>query len=211
VTDRVVSLRLVLAHCLCWAVWAFSSVAVAPSGEQARAFGAQRVTEAVLGAGELSAGLLCEGDVLESAGAEVAPERQCERRDAVPAAAPELGAGPLTGAPMCDLTGASVEAPVDIPEVDQGRLDILPCEVVAALFGWKLAGLQLEEGAAWLGDPHPAPPPIAQGERAPAVLAAALPVLARAESSLLTALPHAGLEGSRGYRARLYRPPLPLS
>jgi len=206
VTDRVVSLRLVLAHCLCWAVWAFSSVAAAPSGELARPRDAERAP-----AGEPSVGLSCEGDVLESAAAELVPEGKCERREALPAIPPELGAGSVTGAPMCDLTGASVEAPVEIPEVDQGRLDILPCEVVAALFGWKLAGLQLEEGAAWLGDSQPAPPRIAPRDSAPAVLAASLPVVARAEPSLLPALPHMGLEGSRGHRSRLYRPPLPLS
>ena len=33
-------------------------------------------------------------------------------------------------APMCDPMGASVAARPDIPEVDGGRLEILPCEAL---------------------------------------------------------------------------------
>ncbi|HKO93957.1 MAG TPA: hypothetical protein VJU61_22540 [Polyangiaceae bacterium] len=193
-------------------MWAFSSVLASPAGELARPLAALSTEDAPVSALDTSAALLCERDALESSDSEAGAGRECGAR--APAAPTELGTASASalelgkGAPMCDLTGASVEVRVEIPEVDQGRLDVLPCEVVAALFGWKLDDRQLEEGAALFGDPQPAPPPIAPQERAAAALAPPLSVLVRAEPQHLPVLPHEGLLGSRGYRLRLYRPPL---
>lgn len=211
VKDRAISLRLVLAHCLCWAAWAYSSVAAAPPQPMARPLEASlSAPRGDVGAVEPSGALLCEQS--EPGNSELASERKCERRDVAPALPPDPGSvAAADTAPMCDVTGASVEGRVEIPEIDQGRLDVLPCEVVVALFGWKLADLQLEEAALSSAERQPVPPSTAPHERSIAVLAVSPSALLRDEPGCLSELRQVGLDDSRGHRARLYRPPLELS
>jgi hypothetical protein len=152
---------------------------------------------------ESDAGLLepgvasCDPDALAS-GAQI----ECERPPPAPVLPPDAGE-----APMCDETGASVAARIVIPEVDRGRLEALPCELVLALFGGKK--LDIPRGSArWGHHRPPAEPTEITLARADAALAAPLPMPERAEPRLQRAPAWMVLSASSGYLQAPYRPPL---
>lgn len=126
--------------------------------------------------------------------------------------------GSLDGAdaPICDPTGASAPAPADIPEVDGGRLEELPCEslgvVFEATFGGRRSSTVTAASAQERGSPERGPqghdgasPERARHEGAP-VVAAQFPE--RSEPALLAFASPRGLARWRGHRSLVYRPPL---
>jgi hypothetical protein len=117
---------------------------------------------------------------------------------------------PEEPAPMCDPDGASVAAPEDIPEVDSGRFEALPCEAQLLLSGLRLDTPEPGRKFVSSSDTEPAPvphaaPSIAQcdGVR---VLSAPFPARAEPASALFGA--RAGLTPHRGFARGLFRPPV---
>jgi hypothetical protein len=113
-------------------------------------------------------------------------------------------------APMCDLHAASVAAPTEIPEVDRGKLQELPCD---ALLRWVGSGLEPSDSdgpAAIARDTTPPHPPELRLDRSrPAVvldLSGALPERAAPQS--MAEPPFTGLPPRQGHRSPVYRPPL---
>ena len=140
---------------------------------------------------------LCDPDAVAS-GTQI----ECERPAPPPVVPPDTGE-----APMCDETGASVAARIVIPEVDRGRLEALPCELVLALFGGKQ--LDFPHAAARWGNHRPPAEPI-QLTLARADAASAPPLLMpeRAEPRSLLAPLRTGLGACPGHQRPPYRPPL---
>lgn len=140
---------------------------------------------------------LCDPDAVAS-GSQI----ECERPAPPPVVPPDAGA-----APMCDETAASVAARIVVPEVDRGRLEALPCELVLALFGGKKLDVP-HASARWGNRPPPAEPTELTLARADAALAPALLIPERTgPCSLLDPLP-TGLDASPAYLRLPYRPPL---
>jgi hypothetical protein len=113
-------------------------------------------------------------------------------------------------APMCDPDGASVVAPENIPEVDRGRFEALPCEAQLLLSGWRLDVPELGRKAASCRDGeaapvhHASPPPQRfEGARTLAVL---FPVRSEPQSAFWGA--GEALAPSRGHERGLFRPPV---
>jgi len=140
---------------------------------------------------------LCDPDAVAS-GVQI----ECERPAPAPVAPPDAGE-----APMCDETGASVAARIVIPEVDRGRLDALPCDLVLALFGGEK--LDLPHGSARWGNHRPPAEPLQLTlARADAALAQPLRMPGRVEPCALLAPLRTGLGGCPGHLRPPYRPPL---
>jgi hypothetical protein len=128
--------------------------------------------------------------------------------------APSNDAVPARGAdgvaaPMCDRTGASVVAVVEVPEVDRGRLEQLPCDDERWL---ALLGSRARPGECFIGASERAPEPRqpALGARATRQEASAsfrpnLP--ARATPMMLPAIRPSGLMRQPGHPSPIYRPP----
>jgi hypothetical protein len=113
-------------------------------------------------------------------------------------------------APMCDPDGASVAAPEDIPEVDRGRFEALPCEAQLMLSGWRPDMPELGRKATSCRDAEPAPvqhtsPPPQRFEGARA-LAVPFPIRPAPESAYFGAAEE--LAPSRGHERGLFRPPV---
>jgi hypothetical protein len=124
--------------------------------------------------------------------------------DAVPARGAEGAV-----APMCDRTGASVAAVVEVPEVDRGRFEQLPCDDERWLV---LLGSRVRPGECFIGASERAPEPRqpALGARAARQEASASfrPILpARATPTLLPAISLSGLMRQPGHPSPIYRPP----
>ena len=111
---------------------------------------------------------------------------------------------------MCDPHGASVAAPTEVPEVDRGKLEELPCD---ALIGW--VGIKIDFGdsvsaAAARGSvPAPAPDIHLDRERPEGVLPIpSLSLPERAAPRRLQEPAVVGLPPRDGHRDLVYRPPL---
>jgi hypothetical protein len=140
---------------------------------------------------------LCDPDAVAS-GSQI----ECERPAPPPVVPPDAGE-----APMCDETGASVAARIVIPEVDRGRLEALPCELVLALFGGKKLDFP-HASARWGSHRPPAEPTELTLARADAALALPLLMPERAEPRSLLDPLRRGLDASPGHLRPPYRPPL---
>ena len=113
-------------------------------------------------------------------------------------------------APMCDPHGASVAAPTEVPEVDRGKLEELPCD---ALLRWVGSGLEPSDSdgpAAVARDTTPPHPPELQLERGrpEGVLETIGALLERAAPQSLAEPPFTGLPPRQGHRSSVYRPPV---
>lgn len=113
-------------------------------------------------------------------------------------------------APMCDPTGASVAALPEIPEVDSGRFEELPCDSGLLLMGvgW-LDGLELDDRAA-LRDTEPQQPQQLQHHRSPYDGACDFGVAfpSRCEPVVTCAPLRRGLSARRGHHLGVFRPPV---
>ncbi len=114
-------------------------------------------------------------------------------------------------APMCDPDGASVAAADDIPEVDRGHFEALPCEAQLLLAGWRLDAPEPGSKAVSVrGAEQPAPAPFAQPQRlryeGACSLAAQFP--SRTEPELGDFATHGGLLPSAGHTRTPFRPPV---
>jgi hypothetical protein len=113
-------------------------------------------------------------------------------------------------APMCDPEGASVDAGEDIPEVDHGRFEALPCEAQLLLAGWRLDAPELGSravscnGTDGSAPSTPAPPPVRY--EGACELGAAFPE--RAEPMPAAFSEREGLAPRRGHARTLFRPPV---
>lgn len=113
-------------------------------------------------------------------------------------------------APMCDPDGASVVAAEDIPEVDRGHFEALPCEAQLLLAGWRLdapepgsKAVSLRDGAPASPLQHAQPPrPRAEGARTEA---AVFP--SRSEPEVGDFSASVALAPSAGHTRGLFRPP----
>lgn len=132
---------------------------------------------------------------------------------APPGSAP-AGAVELAGsaeAPMCDPSGASVAArpELDLPLLDQGRLEELPCDAVM----WLQLGLRALEAGAEVADadserPQPAPAEFERQRSDCGCELAQSPRLERRPPELLPRPVARALAPSAAHRAQVYRPPL---
>src|SRR5262249_38106187 len=99
--------------------------------------------------------------------------------------------------------------------VDRGRVDILPCEAVLALFGARWSGgrkLDAQQtGARWSHRRPPAEPSELLLTRADATPEASLKLPRRSAPSVMTAPLAVRLAASSGHLRPLYRPPLQLA
>jgi hypothetical protein len=112
-------------------------------------------------------------------------------------------------APMCDPMGASVAAQPEIPEVDGGRLEELPCEALLLMTSWRLDAPELGSKAA-LHDPEPHQPQSFQHYRArydgACDFSVGLP--GRGEPLVMDAPLRDGLRARSGHELGVYRPPV---
>jgi hypothetical protein len=131
---------------------------------------------------------------------------------AAPAASAATSAeAPDEPAPMCDPDGASVAAPEDIPEVDRGRFEALPCEAQLLLSGWRLDMPEVGRKAASCRDAEPAspvhhttaPPQRFEGARALTILFPTRPEPQSASFGVADEI-----APSRGHERGLFRPPV---
>ena len=112
-------------------------------------------------------------------------------------------------APMCDSHGASVAAPKEVPEVDRGKLEELPCD---ALIRWVGIGIDFGDSdtpvVARGSVPPPAPDFHFEHDRPNGVLAIVLDLPERAVPQRLQEPAIAGLPPRQGHASLVYRPPL---
>jgi hypothetical protein len=119
--------------------------------------------------------------------------------------------GDAVPAPMCDPDGASVAAGDDIPEIDRGRFEALPCEAQLLLAGWRTDAPELGCKAAACHDgdsslpSHSAQPPRFRYEGAAEL---GVPFPEHAEPVLASFADREGLAPSRGHARGLFRPPV---
>lgn len=123
---------------------------------------------------------------------------------------PVSGAGEAPLAPMCDAMGASAGVPAEVPEVDRGRLEELPCEALISFVGWRLGTHEAGPGLATWRDHDPTQPVQLQLDRSRPDAAVAL-TLAFPERGAPLSIPpprEDGLGSSPGHRLAIYRPPV---
>lgn len=139
------------------------------------------------------------------------------------AAAPDFGAraaqeraakapadqGPADrAAPMCDVNAMSLDAPGEIPEIDRGHFEPLPCDAQALL---SLLGSQRGEGGIqWVAAREALPRgPLHSSTLIDGIAAWSGPVYwpERSAPSTLAADRHGGLGWQLGHRSRIDRPP----
>jgi hypothetical protein len=111
------------------------------------------------------------------------------------------------GAPMCDQHGASVAATAEVPEVDRGKLEELPCD---ALLLWIGSGIDLslfDAAVAHDGLPPPAPELQFAHSRPDGLISLAVALPARAPTRLLPRADFTGLPPRAGHRLAVFRPP----
>jgi hypothetical protein len=116
-------------------------------------------------------------------------------------------------APMCASDATSIVAPVEIPEVDRGKFEPLPCDAQALL---SLFRSQFRDGSAQLISAGELPPRVPS--QSPALShgkdgtgALSLPPCwpERAAPSTLASHWSGGLASQPGHRSRIDRPPTP--
>lgn len=126
----------------------------------------------------------------------------------------QLNAGQLnaeqSAAPMCDVTGASIAAVPDIPEIDRGHVEPLPCDAERLLSllranVWE-PGASVTEAAGW---PRRSAPAVSPVERFEGAWARPIAWPTRGGVALVAFAPARGLEWRPGYPSRVYRPPSP--
>ena len=129
---------------------------------------------------------------------------------ALPAGAAAPREADDTAAPMCDRTAASVAAVIEVPEVDRGRLEPLPCDAERWLAllssGVRAAG----ECFIAAGDPTPQPrlPSLQLRAARPEATAPFLALFpARSASTPLPADRRRGLAWQPGHPSPIFRPP----
>lgn len=121
------------------------------------------------------------------------------------------GAGSEVPAPMCDPDGASVAAADDIPEVDRGRFEALPCEAQLLLAGFRPGVPEPGSKAVSVRGTEPSsPPPLTppQGPRYEGARALVAVFPSRAEPRVGDFAAGAGLAASVGHAPAPFRPPL---
>jgi hypothetical protein len=125
-------------------------------------------------------------------------------------AAPSLGSAADPAAPMCDPDGASVAAGEDIPEVDRGRFEALPCEAQLLMAGWRPDAPEFGEKALHFDDRESQPPrpPEAPRSRYEGAREFSVPFPARAAPVLTARDDGEGLAPNRGHARSLFRPPV---
>jgi hypothetical protein len=111
---------------------------------------------------------------------------------------------------MCDPDGASVAAPEDIPEVDRGHFEALPCDAQLLFSSVRFDVTDSGRKFVSSSDTAPAPVPHATPSLAPCEGARALgmPFPRRAEPAPALFGARAGLAPSRGFQRGPFRPPL---
>lgn len=111
---------------------------------------------------------------------------------------------------MCDPNGASVVAREEVPEIDRGHFEALPCEAQLMLSGWRLDAPELGCRVMASGEREsPAPhPTLAPRMRQDAVGEHRLSFPARAEPVLTVRSVREGLAPRRGHGRPLFRPPV---
>ena len=117
-------------------------------------------------------------------------------------------------APMCDPDAASVVAQDEIPEIDRGRFESLPCEAQLLLSGWQPDLPEVGRRAARCGDvdpPAPAQHADASRVRPEGVGQAGVPFPARFEPKLTEFGAREGLDASGGFEPVPFRPPVTRS
>jgi hypothetical protein len=118
---------------------------------------------------------------------------------------------PAKAAPMCASDATSIAAPVEIPEVDRGHFEPLPCDAQAllSLFGsWPREGSMQRITARESPPRNPLPSP-ALNDRNDGVGAPSMPLYwpERAAPSTLAIHWGGGLAWQAGHRSRIDRPP----
>jgi hypothetical protein len=116
-------------------------------------------------------------------------------------------------APMCDPMGASIAAQpdMDLPFVDRGRFEQLPCEALALMLRSPLLGAHEQaDQAVRAGDPERPEQPAREADRTrhdgSRSFSSTFPVpLAPVMLDLMESL---GLAPSRGHHRSVYRPPV---
>jgi hypothetical protein len=113
-------------------------------------------------------------------------------------------------APMCDPHGASVAAPTEVPEVDRGKLEELPCDELIRWVGVTIDFGDSHAPAVAHGNvPRPAPDLHLDREHLEGVLPIVILALPeRAAPQSLQEPTVAGLPPREGHRNLVYRPPL---
>jgi hypothetical protein len=104
---------------------------------------------------------------------------------------------------------ASVAAVPEIPEVDGGRLEVLPCEALLLMAGWRPDAPEFGHKAA-LHDPEPHQRQPAQltRDRDEGACSYRMAFPARVEPAVINAPLAQGLMSQRGHRPGVYRPPV---
>jgi hypothetical protein len=123
---------------------------------------------------------------------------------------PVSGAGASPLAPICDAMGASAGVPAEVPEVDRGRLEELPCEALISFVGWHLGTHEAGPGLATWRDHDPSQPVQLQLDRSRPDAAVAW-TLAFPERGVPLWIPPSledGIGSSPGHRLAIYRPPV---
>jgi hypothetical protein len=114
-------------------------------------------------------------------------------------------------APMCDPNAMSISAPVEIPEIDRGRFEPLPCDGQALLSllrsQHRESGIQLVNARESLPRAPVQPPSLNDGNDGAAAFSGPLCWPERASPSTLAAHRRGGLAWQPGHRSRIDRPP----
>jgi hypothetical protein len=113
-------------------------------------------------------------------------------------------------APMCDPDGASVAAGEDIPEIDHGRFEALPCEAQLLLAGWRPDAPELGSRAVRCDGTDGSVPstPASPRARYDGSCELGAPFPERAEPMLVAFSRREGLAPRRGHARALFRPPV---
>ena len=109
---------------------------------------------------------------------------------------------------MCDPRGASVLAAVEIPEVDRGRVEELPCDALIWMLDAGSEPSEFDGSVALRGAPTEPPHLHLDQTRPEAVIELRVTLPLVAEPLLLALGPFVGLPACQGYRALVYRPPV---
>jgi hypothetical protein len=113
-------------------------------------------------------------------------------------------------APMCDPHGASMAAPTEVPEVDRGKLEELPCDALIRWVGMSIDFGDSDTPAVARGSvPPPAPDFHLARERPEGVVPIVILSLPERAMPLRLQEPAVlGLPPREGHRNLVYRPPL---